>query len=264
MNDLTQLLALAHELADASGAAIRPWFRTRLDADDKAQTGDPGFRAYSPVTIADRSGEEAIRALLDARVPTHGVLGEELGEKAGDDWRWVLDPVDGTRGFITGLLSWGTLIGLEYQGEPVLGVVDQPVTGERFWGTAEGAFFRWRGETQRLQTRATTRLEDAVLCCTHPNMFQGEDLTRFEALASRVKMVRYGTDCMGYTMVAAGHADLVVEASLQSYDVVAHVPILGAAGGLLTDWSGQSATGGGRAIAAANATLHAQVLDILG
>lgn len=256
-------LPLAHALADAAGDAIRPWFRTRLDADHKSTGSDAFAGHYSPVTAADRAAEETMRALLDREVPRHGILGEEFGTKEGTDWRWVLDPVDGTRSFLCGLLSWGTLIGLEHQGTPVLGMVDQPITGERWWATPSGGYWRWQGQTNTLHSRPCARLEDAVLCITHPSMMQGEDRVRFERLAQRVRMVRYGTDCIGYALTATGHVDLVVEAMLQPYDIVAHIPIVQAAGGLVTDWRGASTAGGGHALAAGDPSLHAQALALL-
>lgn len=252
------LLPLAHRLADAAGHAIRPHFRTALVADDKNAGG-----AFDPVTVADRGGEAAMRALLDAERPLDAILGEEFGAKAGGPYRWVLDPVDGTRAFVCGLLSWGTLIGLEHDGVPVLGLCDQPVTGERWWATAAGARGRWGGAEHTLHTRGTTALGDAILCCTTPAMFQGAEQAAFARVAGQARLVRYGTDCIAYALLAAGLVDLVIESSLQPYDIVAHIPLVQAAGGVVTTWSGDSARHGGAVVAAATPALHQAALDAL-
>ena len=256
-NDLEALLELTHELADASGQAIRPWFRSALAADNKSS----GFDDYSPVTRADKDGEAAIRRILDARVPSHRIVGEEMGIKEGDEWTWFLDPVDGTRGFLCGLHSWGTLIGLTHREEPVIGMVDQPITQERWWASPAGAFVRFQGQTYPLKTRTCSRLEDAIVCCTHPSMVKGSPA--FQRLAERVRMVRYGTDCMGYAMLASGQVDLVVERGLEPHDVVAHYPVVERAGGRLTDWSGNRALTGGAVVASGDPSLHERVLSVL-
>ena len=255
MSDAAALLPLAHRLADAAGGAIRPYFRTALTADDKNQGG-----SFDPVTIADRAGEAAMRALLDVERPADGILGEEHGEKPGGPYRWVLDPVDGTRAFVCGLLSWGTLIGLERDGVAVLGLCDQPITGSRWWGTPAGAYGRWGGAVHSLQTRACTRLEDAVVCCTSPDMFSGAEQAAFARVTAQSRIVRYGTDCMGYALLASGLVDLVIESSLQPYDIVAHIPIVEAAGGVVTTWEGGPAGPGGAVVAASTPALHAAAL----
>lgn len=258
MSDVAALLPLAHRLADAAGTAIRPHFRTALVSDDKNAGG-----TFDPVTVADRGAEAAMRDILDADRPFDGILGEEHGEKAGGPYRWVLDPVDGTRAFVCGLLSWGTLIGLEHEGTPVLGVCDQPITGSRWWATAGGAFGRWGGEVHPLATRGCTRVEDAVLCCTTPDMFRGAERTAFDRAASRARLVRYGTDCVGYALLATGLVDLVIESSLQPYDIVALIPLVQAAGGVITTWEGEAAGGGGAVVAASTPALHAAALRCL-
>ncbi len=258
MSDPAALLPLAHRLADAAGDAIRPHFRTALLADDKNLGG-----AFDPVTVADRGGETAMRTLLDVERPLDGILGEEHGEKRGGPYRWVLDPVDGTRAFVSGLLSWGTLIGLEHEGVAVLGICDQPITGSRWWATPEGAFGRWDGAVHALRVRGCTRIEDAVVCCTTPDMFDETEQAAFERVTAQARFVRYGTDCMGYALLASGFVDLVIESSLQPYDIVAHSPIVEAAGGVVTTWDGRPAGAGGAVVAASTPALHAAALRSL-
>lgn len=256
-----QLLLFAHELADASGRAILPHFRRRLIVDNKASDG-----GYDPVTAADRAAERAVRKLVKARFPAHGFEGEEYGDEALDHpWRWVVDPIDGTRAFVLGLPVWGTLIGLTHVGEPRLGLMDQPFTRERFWATARGAF--WRDASlrrKRLGTRPAARLSEAMMTTTHPDLFApGAEREGFEAVKAKVRACRYGGDCYTYCLLAAGHIDVIVEAGLKPYDVTALVPIIEQAGGVVTTWDGAPASRGGRIVAAGDRRLHAEVLRIL-
>ena len=264
---LGRLEAFAHRLADASGEAIRPFFRTALAVNDKK-----GRDHYDPVTEADRAGERAIRALIEREFPDHGILGEEYGETPGRaPYRWIIDPIDGTRGFMTGQPVWGTLIGCLKNGDPVLGLIDQPYTRERAVATAAGA--RWRtphDDEALMRVRACTRIEDAVLCTTDPRMFpEGPAADAFRALGKRCRMLRFGGDCYNYALLALGQIDLVVEAGLAPYDVLPLVPVIEAAGGILTDWAGQRLTGsydfstGANVVAAGDVYVHAAVLDIL-
>jgi len=256
------LLDFAHALADISGAIIRPYFRKPLAVANKAGKG-----AFDPVTEADRAAERAMRKALTERWPGHGLIGEELGSTdAGARFRWVLDPIDGTRAFIMGSPLWGTLIGLLDGEEAMLGLMDQPITGERFWSGAAAAHFRnGSGKPRRLKTRACTSLGDATLTTTHPDLFaKGREADGFARLAARVRMTRYGGDCYGYCLLAAGFVDLVVEAGLKTHDVVALIPIIERAGGRITTWDGGPAIEGGRVVAAGDARLHAQALAILG
>ncbi|WP_220348578.1 histidinol-phosphatase [Alkalilimnicola ehrlichii] len=233
-----ELTEFAHQLADVSAEAILPYFRTSQAVNNKAAGG------FDPVTVADREGERVMRALIGERYPEHGILGEEHGTSAGDsEFTWVLDPIDGTRAFITGLPLWGTLIALNDGISPVLGVMNQPFTGERFMGNGERA---WLGDTP-LATRECADLGDAILMCTTPEMFDSpESRHAFAAVAGQVRMLRYGGDCYAYCMLAMGMVDLIVERDLKPYDIQALIPIIEGAGGRVTNWQGESAQAGGR------------------
>ena len=255
------LLDFAHTLADLSGPIIRPYFRKPLAVANKAGKG-----AFDPITEADHAAERAMRQALAERWPAHGLIGEELGS-AGEDsrFRWVLDPIDGTRAFIMGSPLWGTLIGLLDGEKAVLGLMDQPFTGERFWSGATAAHFRnGSGKPSRLRTRACARLAEATLTSTHPDLFaKGREADAFARLVARVRMTRYGGDCYGYCLLAAGFVDLVVEAGLKAHDVVALIPIIERAGGRISTWEGGPAIAGGRIVAAGDERLHEQALAIL-
>lgn len=255
------LLDCAHSLAELSGAAIRPHFRKALAVTNKAADG-----AFDPVTVADRAAERAIARALADRWPDHGLIGEELGCTREDArWRWIVDPIDGTRAFIMGSPLWGTLIGLMDGPDAVLGLMDQPVTGERFWSGAKTAHSRNAdGKARRIRTRACAKLADAILSSTHPDLFApGTEAEAFARLKGRVRMTRYGGDCYAYCLLAAGFVDLVVEAGLKPYDVVALIPIIERAGGRITTWDGAPATAGGRIVAAGDPRLHEQAMRVL-
>ncbi len=200
-----ELIALAHRLADASGAAIRPLFRQRIDVLHKQ-----GRHDFDPVTEADKGAERAIRDILSRERPQDGVLGEEYGEQAGQSgYRWVLDPVDGTRAFITGRHEWGSLIALEQGGTPVLGILDQPVLGERFIGVNGASHLIQAGQASALKVRRCTALADAVLCATDPGTyFSREQLSQFSRVERVVKMTRYGGDCYLFAALALGFVDV--------------------------------------------------------
>lgn len=247
--------AFAEQLAQAAAAAIQPYFRANLAVEDK------GGRLYDPVTVADKAAEDAMRSLIQQRYPSHGILGEEQGVAVGSSpLTWVLDPIDGTRAFITGLPLWGTLIALNDGTKPVVGVMNQPFTGERFIGTPGGA---WLGSTP-LKTRACSDLASATLMCTTPDMFDTEARkAAFEAVAGQARLMRYGGDCYAYCMLASGFVDVIVEASLQPYDVQALMPIIEGAGGVITAWDGSSAQNGGCVVACGDPALHAQMIELL-
>ena len=259
--DLAMFRALAEEMADAAGAAIRPHFRRRLDVKTKADS--------SPVTVADLAAERAIRALIAERRPDDGVLGEEFGSERTDaEYVWVLDPIDGTKAFISGLPTFGTLIALLHHGTPVLGVIDQPVSGERWLGVlGQGADLRTRrGEApQAIRTRACESLAEASLFCTAREQFVGPNGEAYARLLERVGMTRYGLDCYAYAMLATGFVDLTVEATLEPYDYLALVPVIEAAGGRITDWDGAplGLTSDGRVLAAGDRRRHAEALALL-
>jgi inositol-phosphate phosphatase / L-galactose 1-phosphate phosphatase / histidinol-phosphatase len=251
-----RLLDLAGRLADASGAVIRRYFRAGLDAFDKADT--------SPVTIADREAELAMRALLGREVPEHGVIGEEHGREREDaEHVWVLDPIDGTKAFLTGKPLFGTLIALLHRGRPVLGVIDQPVNGER-WVGALGRPTLFSGKPAR--PRACSSLSLARLSTTGPQYFDEMAKKAFDRVAERAKLLSYGGDCYQYGLVASGSIDVVIEYGLKLHDFAALVPVVEGAGGVMTDWHGRplDAASEGDVIACGTAPLHAEVLGLLG
>ncbi len=238
-----------------------PYFRASVSIDNKDGSG-----GFDPVTAADRAAEAAIRARLEECVPEHGIIGEEFDDKpSAGRYQWVIDPIDGTRGFIIGTPMWGTLIGLLDNGTPVAGLMDQPFTHERYYADASVAMYRGSdGVANRVATRACAALGTAAMATTDPDLFaDGFERQRFEALRSRVRMTRYSGDCYAYCLLAAGHLDLVVEAGLKPHDIVALIPIVERAGGIITTWDGQPASGGGRIIAAGDAELHASALAVL-
>ena len=235
-----------------------PHFRARTAVEDK------GTGRFDPVTVADRAAEAAMRKLITATYPAHGVIGEEYGpERTSADFVWVLDPIDGTRSFISGLPVWGVLIGLLHLGKPVLGMMAQPFTGERFAGDGAKAWYVRGGGQERLATRPCGRLADASLFTTTPALFLGSERVAYDRVESAVQLARYGCDCYAYCMVAAGHADVVIESGLQPYDIVALIPIIEGAGGRVTDWQGGSAARGGRVVASGDRRLHDRVLETL-
>lgn len=249
------LLALAPRAAEVA----LPWFRAPLEVEDKGAT------RFDPVTVADREVERVLREAIRARYPEHAILGEELGREGGSSpWCWVIDPIDGTRAFISGLPTWATLVGLVHEGVPVLGLMSQPFTGEIFVGGPAGSAWR-RGEAHAtLGTRRNTPLAAASLFATTPDMFAAPgEAEAFARLSSAVRLTRFGADAYAYCMLAAGHVDLVVEAGLGFYDVAALIPIIEGAGGMITNWSGKPVREGGQVIAAATAELHAQALAVL-
>jgi myo-inositol-1(or 4)-monophosphatase len=258
---LTAFIAFAHELADLSGAAIRPYFRRAIPVENKA-----GKRGFDPVTAADRSAEQAISQSLAKHWPEHGLEGEEYGSRQGSArLRWVVDPIDGTKAFILGLPVWGTLIGLMDGDTPILGVMDQPYTRERFWSGIRASYFRGPdGQKRRLKTRACHELRNAMLSTTSPDLFApGVEQRRFTALKARARYARYGGDCYAYCLLAAGYIDVIVESGLKAHDVVALIPIIERAGGCITTWDGHSAARGGRIVATGNPRLHEEVLSSL-
>ena len=254
------LIAFAHGVADASGEVIRPYFRAPLDVTNKAASG------FDPVTEADKAAERIIAEAVSARWPDHGFVGEEYGTTRPEArLRWVVDPIDGTRAFIMGWPMWGTLIGLLDGATPVLGMMDQPFTRERYWSAGTASYMRVGDEAPKpIKTRACPKLSEATLSTTHPDLFEdGIETANFARLKSQVRMTRYGGDCYGYCLLAAGFADLVVEAGLKPFDIVALIPIIENAGGRITTWDGKPATQGGRIVAAGDPRLHEQAVRAL-
>jgi histidinol-phosphatase len=252
---LDEYLRLAAELADAAGAAIRPHFRTRLAVADKPD--------LSPVTEADRAAEAAMRRLIAARFPAHGIVGEEYGREREDaEFVWVLDPIDGTKSFISGVPLFGTLIALTQRGRPILGIIDQPISRER-WVGAEGRATTHNGSAVRC--RPCAGIAAATVFATTPDMFAGADAEAFTRVAGAAKLVRYGADCYAYGLVALGFVDVVIEASLKPYDFGPMLPIVAGAGGIATDWQGAplGLSSDGRVLIAGDKRTHSEVLALL-
>lgn len=261
MVDIVELVRFAEELADLSGQTILPHFRERITVHNKL--GDDGF---DPVTEADRAAEEVIRARIKARHPSHGVIGEEHGREAGTSpLTWVIDPIDGTRAFMCGMAQWGTLIALNDGQKPVIGVLDQPYTRERWVGANGRTTFRdTRGQRMELKTRACSSLAAAVLSTTSPvGYFDATEQDAFWALSARARLTRFGGDCYAYGLLAMGFIDVIVESSLKAWDIQALMPIVENAGGIVSDWKGGPAQEGGRIVACGDRTLHAAVLEVL-
>ena len=263
-SDFSALTDLACRLADAAGAAALPHFRARgLSAENKRDG-----QVFDPVTVADHAAEAAIRAILAEARPDDAILGEEAGRTEGSSGlTWVIDPIDGTRAFISGLPTWGVLIALDDGTTGRIGIVDQPHIGERFVGLRDRdesrAWLTFRGETAPIRTRACTDLAQAILYTTTPDMFEGREWEGYRAVERQVRLARYGTDCYAYALVAAGHVDLVIESSLNAYDIAAPAALIQAAGGIVTDWRGGDCRWGGQAVAAGDPAVHARALEIL-
>jgi myo-inositol-1(or 4)-monophosphatase len=253
------LNAFLDELATVSGEAILPYFRTSLSVEDKSRGG-----SFDPVTAADRAAESAMRVMISANFPDHGIIGEEFGAERPDAaYVWVLDPIDGTKSFISGMPAWGTLIALTHQGAPVLGLVHQPFVGERFSGDGASAHYRGPAGERALLVRPCATLAEAVLYTTSPRLMNADDRKRFERVQEMVRLSRYGGDCYAYCMLAAGHVDLIIETELKPHDVIPLVPIIAGAGGIITTWEGGSAAAGGRIIAAGDKRVHAAAMAAL-
>jgi histidinol phosphatase-like enzyme (inositol monophosphatase family) len=259
--DHAAFLEFAHAMAVSAGHAILPHFRVALDIEDK---GSPA--GYDPVTVADRAAEAVIRAEIARRHPDHGIRGEEHGwQKGSSRYTWVVDPIDGTKSFILGQLHWATLIALHDGERVVAGVAHQPYVGETFLATVDGpAQWRRGSERRNLRTRPCRQLGDAIVACTHPSMFRTpEARAAFDRVADRARLTRWGGDCYAYCLLAMGLIDIVIEASLQAYDVQALMPIITAAGGVITSWTGERCDEGGSVVACGDPALHAEVLRLL-
>ena len=252
------------DLATVAGEAILPFFRTTLHAQDKGQRG-----SFDPVTEADRAAETAMRNRIRATFPGHGIVGEEFDDVAPEaEYRWVLDPIDGTKSFISGFPTWGVLVALEHHGVPVYGTMLQPFTRERFFGDNRRA--TWSGLNplgtridHHLRTRACATLAEATLMTTSAYLLADDERARFERVAGAVRLTRFGGDCYAYCMVAAGHVDLVIESGLKPYDIAALIPIVKGAGGIVTTWAGDDAARGGAVVAAGDPRVHAAALAML-
>jgi myo-inositol-1(or 4)-monophosphatase len=256
--DIAKFRAFADVLADAARAAILPFFRAPNNVEHK------GGDRFDPVTEADRAAESAMRALIEEHYPTHGILGEEFGLRpAQDGFQWVLDPIDGTRAFIAGLPLWGVLIALNFEGAPLIGVMDQPYMDERFKGWPGGASLSARGLSRPLKARACADLSEAILATTDPYLFEGDEAAAFQRVRHAARLTRFGGDCYAYCMLALGQIDVVIESGLKPYDIQALIPIIKGAGGDVTSWTGADAAQGGQVLALGDARLAPAVKALL-
>jgi myo-inositol-1(or 4)-monophosphatase len=257
--------AFVEKLGDAACETILPFFRTAVGTEDKNKGG-----RFDPVTEADRAAEVAMRRMIEAQFPAHGIIGEEFGSLRADaEYVWVLDPIDGTKAFISGLPTWGVLIGLLHQGRPCYGMMVQPFTRERFVGDGTEALWTGSGlgparSRRRLHTRRCATLKDATVMTTSPLLYADDKIDALRRVEDEAKLVRYGCDCYAFAMLAAGQVDCVMEAGVQAYDVVALIPIVEGAGGIMTTWTGGDASKGGDVIACGDHRLHEEALARLG
>lgn len=256
----TELRAFFFELAALARQSILPFFRQNLTIDNK----DPQF--FDPVTEADRAAEQALAAAISTRFPDHLIMGEEFGTltnaKEGENFSWLIDPIDGTRAFVSGQLSWGSLVALRFAGRPVYGMLTQPFVGETFLGHAGAAWYREPGgqSLRPLRSRKGISLSEATLLTTSPFLFSESEREIYQEIEKRAQMVRYGTDCYGYAALALGCADCVLEAGLAPYDIAALIPLVQGAGGVITDWKGVPFPRGGQVLATASPALHQEIL----
>lgn len=266
ISQIQEHLTLTHELADISAGEILKIFRAELDIEDKAEPG-----SFDPVTQADRNAEQAIRKKLEEAAPDHGIIGEEFGLKAVSpssqhDLKWVLDPIDGTRGFMAGFPTWGTLIGLLENNLPLIGMMNQPFTGERYWSWkgADSTFYSGPDGKKSLKTRTCSSLDQAVMSTTGPDMFKTPlQQHLFQTIEKQSKLIRYSGDCYAYCLLAAGHLDLVFERGLKIYDIAPLIPIIESAGGRVTSWNGEEAHEGGTVLACGDPKLHDIMLKLI-
>jgi myo-inositol-1(or 4)-monophosphatase len=251
--------AFVDELAAVSGETIRPFFRSALGVENKSRSG-----GFDPVTAADRAAEAAMRALIKRTFPEHGVTGEEFEPDRPDaEYVWVLDPIDGTKSFICGLPAWGTLIALTRRGTPIYGMMHQPFTREHFSGDGAAAHYRGPAGERALRVRPCAELGDAIMLTTSPLLMKEADRQCFGRVEKVVRLSRYGGDCYAYCVLAAGHVDLVIETELKPHDVLALIPIIEGAGGIMTTWDNKPAHNGGRIVAAGDRRVHAQAMKLL-
>ena len=252
--------ALMRDLAEISGKIILPLFRTNTFAEDKSRGA-----VFDPVTDADRNSEFAMRARIKQAFPDHGLIGEEYGlENENAEFVWVLDPIDGTKSFISGSPLWGTLVGLMQAGKPVLGMMNQPFTRETFLGDGTSATWTgFEGKSHALHVRPCTDLSAATLLTTSPLLISPHLRPAYTRVEQNIRLPRYGGDCYIYCQLALGQADLVIEAGLKPHDIVALIPIVEGAGGIITTWDGGDAAKGGAIVAAGDRRVHAQALELL-
>jgi histidinol-phosphatase len=251
--------AFVDELAAVAAETIRPFFRSALSVENKARSG-----GFDPVTAADRAAETAMRVLIERTFPAHGIIGEEFPAVRPDaEYVWVLDPIDGTKSFICGMPAWGTLIALSRHGRPIYGMMHQPFIREHFSGDGSGAHYRGPAGDRALRVRACPALKEAVLLTTSPLLMNEADRRCFARVEQAVRLSRYGGDCYAYCVLAAGQVDLIIETELKPYDVLALIPIIEGAGGVMTTWENGRPYDGGRIIAAGDRRVHAEAMKLL-
>ena len=257
--DWNELTRFAIALAEASAREILPYFRRNTPVEVK------NGPVWDPVTEGDRAGERAIRAMIEEHYPDHGIHGEEYGIKEGrSGFTWILDPVDGTRAFVCGMPTWATLIGLSFEGQPAVGLMNQPLVGDMFYGNPHGAWHNYRGTTEAIRTRTGIALACASLGTTAPELYRSDqDQRDFQRLKSRVQLTRYGGDSYFYCVMAAGHVDIAMDANLQPYDIAPLLPIVKGAGGAAAEWTGGDPAQGGRVITAGSQALLDEALEVL-
>ncbi|MDH3999366.1 MAG: histidinol-phosphatase [Desulfuromonadales bacterium] len=258
--EVTLALKFAQGVLTEAGAIALGYFRQSISVDNKLGEGE-----FDPVTCADREVEAFLRQKLSRQFPEYGIIGEEGGVTTGSgDINWIIDPIDGTKAFISGFPTWGMLLGLQQGDEVLAGLMRQPATGELFIGSAAGGELQQQGQSTPLRTRPTRQLNEAILYCTHESMFANQaNLEAFRRIAAKARLQRFGGDCYAYCMLALGQIDLVVEDTLQPYDIVPLIPIIEAAGGVITNQHGKTPLDGGFVIAAATKELHQQAMDLL-
>ena len=256
--DLATVEATLLAASRAAAAHTLPLFRTNLGVDNKLAAG------FDPVTEADRGAETVIRAIIAKAFPDHAIIGEEWGSSGSSDYTWIIDPVDGTRAFISGAPVWGTLIGFAHNGVAIAGLMSQPFIGETFLAVPGRASYERNGQTQPLRTSGQTDLSAAKVFTTTPALFRTPELlAKWTAIESATRLQRFGMDCYGYALLAAGQADLVIEPFLNTYDIAALVPIIRQAGGAIACWDGSEPTGGGNVAAAATPELLDKALELV-
>lgn len=255
--DIAKVEATLLKASEAAAQRTLPLFRTDLGIDNKLDAG------FDPVTEADRGAETAIRAVIAEAFPDHAIIGEEWGNTGASDYSWIIDPVDGTRAFISGAPVWGTLIGFAHDGVAIAGLMSQPFIGETFLAVPGRSTWQRGAETRTNRTSGQTELEPSRVFTTTPNLFKGEHWGKWEAVEATTRLQRFGMDCYGYALLAAGHADLVIEPRLNTYDIAALVPIIREAGGAIACWDGSEPTAGGNVVAAATPELLEKALTLV-
>lgn len=243
--EITELTTFALSLAEISGMAIIPHFRQTIFVDNKLADG------WDPVTEGDRAAERVIREHIEKQYPTHGIIGEEFGTKRGTSaYTWVLDPIDGTRAFVVGMPSWGTLIGLYKDGKPFFGLMHQPFVGDLFYGTAHGSYLRHGAQTRQIKCAPRKPVSQALAGTTSPHLYERH--SGFDTLRQKVKMMRYGFDCYSFALLASGGLDIALDPNTQIYDIAALIPIMQGAGAVIGSWTDNDPTQGGNIICASS------------